>query len=408
MLQSFDAAAHQLSWRAATEAILLARRVTRVYSEDTLLRLVGLIYDAALAPERWPTFLESLAEVVDGHLVNLAHSDPRGDQITIGATARFDPAALRLYSEYYGACDPWAKGAAARGLIRTGGLGLGSWVVSASAYHKTEFYNDFGRRFGLSGGFSVILRMEDDVAAALSVMQRGREFGDSEIEIARGLLPHLQRALQIHDRLAGLACQRAGEDVIDRLPFGVMFVDAVGGVVFLNRAAQQAVETGDGLRLCNKRLVASNAEQTTRLRALVAAAIAAGIGGGLSPGGAIPITRPSAKRPLQVLVTPIHAAGASLNFSSVTACAAIFVSDPELQPLPDEAILRLFFGLTPAETRFAIHLLQQKSVKETADFLQISLNTARTHLKKLLEKTGTRRQSELVRLLAGGLGQLRH
>lgn len=137
-----------------------------MYSEDTLLRLIACTYDAALAPELWPKFLAELAEVVDGHLANLSHSDTRGNRIALGATARFDPEALRLYGEHYGAHDPWARSAAARGLFREGELGLGSGLVSARDYHRTEFYNDFGRRYGLNGGLSIILRMDQSVAAA--------------------------------------------------------------------------------------------------------------------------------------------------------------------------------------------------------------------------------------------------
>jgi DNA-binding CsgD family transcriptional regulator len=83
------------------------------------------------------------------------------------------------------------------------------------------------------------------------------------------------------------------------------------------------------------------------------------------------------------------------------------VSDPELHPLTAEAVLRQVFGLTPAETRFGIHLLQHKSLKEAANSLGISLNTAWTHLKRLFEKTGPRQQSELVRGFLNGVGQLR-
>ena len=44
-----------------------AHSTSPMYSEDTLLRLIERIYDAALAPELWPMFLEGLSEVVDGH-----------------------------------------------------------------------------------------------------------------------------------------------------------------------------------------------------------------------------------------------------------------------------------------------------------------------------------------------------
>lgn len=322
------------------------------------------------------------------------------------ATARFDPEALRKYAAYYGRLDPWVRSAAAKGLLRTGGMGLGDSLVPSNEYHKGEFYNDFGREYGFRSGFSIIIRLDQNVAAALSVTEHGRAFGEPELTLASRLLPHLQRALDIHERLAGLADQRsAAEAVIDRLPFGVVFVDAGGRAVLVNRTAQGIFDTHDGLTLRAKHLNAANLSQTNELRALVARAIAASRGDGVGSGGAIPIGRPSGKRALQVLVTPLRTARTKLHLTS-TACAAVFVSDPEVQLLTDELLLRQFYGFTPAEARIALQLLQHQSVEEAAEALEISLNTARTHLKRLFEKTNTRRQSELVRLLVGGVGQL--
>ena len=42
-----------------------------------------------------------------------------------------------------------------------------------------------------------------------------------------------------------------------------------------------------------------------------------------------------------------------------------------------------------------------------AERLEMKITTARTHLAAIFDKTGTRRQAELVRLLVGGLGQIR-
>lgn len=379
-----------------------------IYSEDTLVRLIDRIYDAALAPELWPRFLEALAEVIDGHVANLAHGDTRRNEIVVAATARFDPEAVREYAEYYGALDPWVKSGKARGFFRTGGMGLGKWVVPASDLQKTEFYNDFGRRYRISGGISVILRMEQDVVSALSVTECGREFGEDEVALVKRLLPHLQRALQVHERLAAVTGQlSAADEIIDRLPFGVVLVDATGRAVLVNMAAQHILDTRDGLTLRDNNLVTTTLPQTTKLLMLVAGAIAASRGEGVEAGGALALGRPSLKRPLQVLVTPLRARGASLRPGSADACAAIFISDPELQEVTDEVMLQQFYGFTSAETRFATQLLEHKSVEEAADFLEVSLNTARTHLKKLFEKTDTRRQSELMRLLGGGVGQLR-
>jgi DNA-binding CsgD family transcriptional regulator len=61
--------------------------------------------------------------------------------------------------------------------------------------------------------------------------------------------------------------------------------------------------------------------------------------------------------------------------------------------------LREDFGLTRAEAAVAIDVLKADGLQAAAGRLGISLATARTHLAHVFDKTGTRRQAELVRLL---------
>ena len=140
--------------------------------EDTLLRLVERIYDAALAPERWTEFLEALATLIDGHTVNIALGNPAFTETTLSVAVRWDPEAQRLYREHYAALDPWATAAVRRGLLRSGVVGLGRTVVDRRALERTEFYNDFGRRFGVSGGISAIIRADPSGITALSLSER--------------------------------------------------------------------------------------------------------------------------------------------------------------------------------------------------------------------------------------------
>ncbi|MCE9521753.1 MAG: alpha/beta fold hydrolase [Alphaproteobacteria bacterium] len=56
-------------------------------------------------------------------------------------------------------------------------------------------------------------------------------------------------------------------------------------------------------------------------------------------------------------------------------------------------------GLTAAEARLAAKLVQGLQLSECAASLGISTHTARTQLKNIFAKTGTKRQSELLRLL---------
>ncbi|MFO0599597.1 MAG: helix-turn-helix transcriptional regulator [Myxococcaceae bacterium] len=57
------------------------------------------------------------------------------------------------------------------------------------------------------------------------------------------------------------------------------------------------------------------------------------------------------------------------------------------------------FGLTQAESRVVSRLAQGQSIKQLAQHLDISPETARTHVKRAMQKTATHRQAELVSLV---------
>lgn len=381
-----------------------------MHSEATLLRLIEHIYDAALEPERWPEFLEDLANVIDGHSVNIILSNSSFTEPNLSVAVRWDPEAQRLYREHYSVLDPWAIEAVRRGLMRTGVVGLGRTLVDRQELETTEFYNDFGKPFEISGGIAAIIRGDPVVVTALSLSERkgGSRFGRGEVGLLRRLMPHLQRAFQVHERLGAVAQARAAaEGVIDKMPFGVILLDASARPVMINRAAHEILDRRDGLMLRGAILTASTVPQTAELRRVIAQTLS--ICRGDLPelsGGAFVIRRPSLKRPLQVFITPIGGGASALMLNIAAPVAAIFVSDPESEPATTATMLRTFYGFTPAETRLASELLKDRTVEEAAQILEISINTARTQLTHLFEKTGTRRQSELLRRLAGGIARL--
>ena len=63
--------------------------------------------------------------------------------------------------------------------------------------------------------------------------------------------------------------------------------------------------------------------------------------------------------------------------------------------------LTLEYELTPAELRVLLAIVRESGVPGTARALGIAASTVKTHLKRLFWKTGSARQSDLVKLLAG-------
>jgi DNA-binding CsgD family transcriptional regulator len=101
-----------------------------------------------------------------------------------------------------------------------------------------------------------------------------------------------------------------------------------------------------------------------------------------------------------------------VRFEDVAICladqpgAAIFITDPESQHKPDWQILGSLFGLTTAEARLTILLLQGHTLKEAADQIKVTINTVHSQLKSVFAKTGVNRQADLMRILLTGPAQL--
>ena len=72
---------------------------------------------------------------------------------------------------------------------------------------------------------------------------------------------------------------------------------------------------------------------------------------------------------------------------------AIQKQGPDIQAFAEN------FSLTVTETALLEDLLAGITVVEHAELRNVSVNTARTHMRRLLEKTGTAGQLDLVRLV---------
>jgi DNA-binding CsgD family transcriptional regulator len=67
---------------------------------------------------------------------------------------------------------------------------------------------------------------------------------------------------------------------------------------------------------------------------------------------------------------------------------------------PPQAVVAKLYKLTPTEQRVLLGIVQVGGVPEVAEALGIAESTVRTHLHRLFAKTGTKRQADLVELVA--------
>src|SRR5215469_16499496 len=93
---------------------------------------------------------------------------------------------------------------------------------------------------------------ESTVASAISTLRpEGKgSFCEDDTDLLRALMPHLQRAIQLHQRLSAAEDRAAiARDALDRIPAGLVVINASGKVLLINRQAQAVIDLKDGLTL---------------------------------------------------------------------------------------------------------------------------------------------------------------
>jgi DNA-binding CsgD family transcriptional regulator len=369
----------------------------RLDSENTILDLVALIYEAAGNPDLWTKFLGRFAEVVGAQIAVMVIHGAENRVSGFG----LDPYYLRKYEQCYEAHDiRFERG---EHLMKPGFVHVGQMLCPDDVFLRSAIYNEYYLPQNLCHSLGSTLVKDNGTTVVLTSMRdRGAgAFEEKEQNVLQLLAPHLRRAVSLSQKISYLKAQsNAAIEVLDRFPTAVILIGQKGQILMINQAARTILDRKDGLFAHRDGLYASASAQTAALRHLIAGALPTGTGIGYSAGGVLSLDRPSQRRPLSVLVTPLSP---SLDlWGNVPARAAVFINDPEKGSEPTREMLTTLFGFTPAETRVASALMNGRSLEQAAGELALSVQTVRNHLKRIFSKTDTSRQAELTRLLLAG------
>lgn len=360
---------------------------------DGLQELVVFAYDSATGAAPWNTFLEAVATRVSATTVALFSQVPGDSDSAFLGSHGLAQTAMRQYREHFSTRNilmSLGERLHVPGVVRTS-----ETICSREALLKSEYYNDYMCLHDVRYSMALTPVRNAGQALHLSVFRprQARPFGAMEMQTFFVLSEHLRRALQVYLQLSEKEERtRLLEDVVARVGKGVAFLDRRGKVVYVNAVLERIIGGRDGLAFVRGHLEPSSPGEARTLRALVDEATRGGTG------GSIAISRPSGKPSFSVLVSPILRRVHCLGSSSQPA-VLITVADPASSCDANVIALQQTYHLTRAEARVASRLASGATLNDVADQLSISIHTARTHLKRVLAKTGARRQSELMRRL---------
>ena len=220
--------------------------------------------------------------------------------------------------------------------------------------------------------------------------------GDGARHIA-SIAPHAHQMLLI-SKTADLKQSEASAlaDTLNGLAAGIFLVDAGRRIVHANTAGHDILRADDFLRSISGQLVARNTKANRTLDQVFADNGGVAIG---TRGIALPLTARDGERYVMHMLplTPATRTGIGMAGKAV---AALFVRKVALDSRCGELVARTF-ELTPAELRVLLTIVEVGGVPETSAALGIAESTVKTHLHRVFDKTGARRQADLVKLAAG-------
>ncbi|MEX6725662.1 helix-turn-helix transcriptional regulator [Sphingosinicellaceae bacterium M-36] len=358
--------------------------------------LIAHLYDAAVDEALWPGTAARIAAAFgststvvklhgEGARVNLLECT---DNLMVSEREQ-------AWAQDWHRKDLWVERSVAWGMSR---IITDEDLVTREEQERSGFYQEWLRHLGIHHMIGAVFPAADGAIGVLGIHRPrgGGAYTGQERRQAALLLPHLQRALRLGQRLAILSHSHATAlQALDRLDTGVLVLDGTCRVLHASRMAERLLCENAELAVVHGRLALRPPALHDRLVALVHAAMATARGRIAAPGAALAMQRPH-RMPLAIEVAPMRPAVGV--FGEQRPAVLVFIRDPEAPVAV--ARLRELFSLTRTESVVAAALGRGASPEEIAADMGIGLATVRSHLKRILAKTGTHRQAEAAALLA--------
>lgn len=347
--------------------------------------LIDLIYAAMLGESSWQTFLDRLSDnAPDGRTILFSHNMSQSDDF-LAMASRFEGPELDAYASYFVNVNPWLEFCA----LRQVGLGIHSdEILPDDELSKTEFYNDYLKPNNIARSIGVTIDKAGHCPLIVSTVTSSADFemNSAFSEQLTRIAPHLRRASRFYrngpSRWSGF---EIGASLFDAVDTGLIVLGEDRRIRTISNAGQRILEGGELSSMSPTgqfRFINEDAQSvmSAMLRRTYEGQKTVSL-----PLNGVKLTL------LRVVRDQI-----SFYFEGPTVVALMERSTNT----PPASSLEQFVenhGLTFAEQRALLGLLDGKSVNQIASDSTLSRETIRSQLKSLFAKTGTHSQKELLR-----------
>jgi DNA-binding CsgD family transcriptional regulator/PAS domain-containing protein len=360
--------------------------------------LIGEIYDAALDPAMWTHVIGKIAAFVGGQAGRIYLKDVDRKFASRYFCFGMSPEHMESYLKTYFRFDPMI------GFFMCDMKNIASYgdIVSYDEFYEGRFFREWMQPQGWIDAAKTILEKSASCHACISIL-RGTTDGLVDDEMRRRMtmiVPHIRRSLLIGKTIELKQAEAESlAETLNSLSAALFLIDAKGRIVHTNDAARGILDANDFLRTIGGQLVARERHVDQALRQVFACADKGDAAVGIQ-GIALPLVDHVGERYV-AHVLPLTGGMRRRAGAAYTAVAAMFVRKASIETPLASAIIGRTYGLTPAELRVLLALVDVGGIREVAEELGVASNTIKTHVSRLFEKTGASRQVDLVKLVAG-------
>jgi len=351
--------------------------------------LADRLYEAALVPELWTETCERLALEAGSSTASIFTIDGNGTHRYVTTPNIADAFAAFVESEHrFNNVRP------TRGMERFPfSFAREVDIMSGEEFDEDPIRHAFLLPYGMEWEAGWAFQEPTGHIVVISMMRaKGlTHFSDEQLARLNLLKPDIARAAYMSSRLA-FSEARSMTETLSLLGLPAAIIGDGGQAVAMNpemEALAPRIRAGAGDRLVLEGAGANALldEAIEHYKAQVSPTVQS-----------LPMAGRDGAPPLILHLLPVRRAARDIFSRSMAVLAVTQVG--QVGP-PDMRVLCGLFDLTPAEARVARSIAMAQTPEMIAAALGISLETARSHLKKIMLKTATTRQAELVLLLSG-------
>lgn len=341
---------------------------------------------AALDPSQWLGVLQEVADVT---------GSARGQLIGVGANAipfnwvnSLGDEALEAFARFDGGSPAINFRVAADLDSASGAIVHEADYMRVRSQLRGDTYLDFCRDNDMLFGCHTQLLLDGDTMVGLAVLRRETDGISTEAqraefarasEAARAAV-RLQRAIE-HQGVELLS------GTLEAMSIDCLLIDGSGRVCAMNAGAERIVATAKPLQVTAGRLSSSTPDLARQIDLAVRGVLRG-----------VPHKRLKLPAGRRLDMFRLSRRDWSMSFAPA---AILVIRDSATQLRAETELVAQAYGLSRAETEVALMLTRGMERGQIAAARGVSILTLRTQIRSVYDKTGCRRESELVALLAG-------